>query len=174
MKEENQKIQAVLILEVIGKPQKYLIEILESLITQMSQENGVKIKNKSIKEPKKMEESASIASPSGGKLKLEEQKDFYVDFAEVEVETDTLIQLILLMFKYMPAHVEIITPESISIPNHSWNEVLNDLIRKLHGYDEIARVLQVEKAILENKLKATMETQKVKEDKKPKKTKKKK
>lgn len=166
MKEEKQKIQAVLILEVIGKPATYLTDTLNNLITQMSQEQGVIIKKKEVREPKKMEESAGIANPSGGKLKIEE-RDFYVDFAEVEVETDTLFHLVFLMFKYMPAHVEIITPELITVTNHSWNEVLNDLIRRLHGYDEIARVLQVEKAILENKLKSMLESQEIKEDKKP-------
>lgn len=170
MKEEKQKIRAVLILEVIGKPQKFLTDTLENLITQMGQEQGVNVKNKDIKEPRRMEERAGIASPSGEKFNIQEQKDFYVNFAEVEVETDTLFHLVFLMFKYMPAHVEIITPETISITNHSWNEVLNDLIRRLHGYDEIARVLQVEKAILENKLKSMLESD-TKENKKPEKIK---
>lgn len=166
MKDENQKIQGILILEIIGKPEKFLIDTLNDIITQMGLEPGVSIKSKNIREPKKMEESAGVAKSSGGKLNIE-QKDFYVSFAEIEVETDNLLHFVFLMFKYMPAHVEIITPEFISTTNHSWNEVLNDLIRKLHSYDEVARVLQVEKAILENKLKAVLETQDIKKIKSP-------
>ena len=52
----------------------------------------------------------------------------------------------------MPAHVEIIHPELIALTNNGWNDIFNELTRRLHGYDEIARILQVEKNILEKKL----------------------
>ncbi len=174
MKEENQNIHAVLILQIIGKPEKFLMDTLNDIIAKMGQEPGVVLKSKNVREPKKMEESTGIAKSSEGKLDIKEQKDFYISFAELEIETDTLLHFVYLMFKYMPAHVEIITPETISVTNHSWNEVLNELIIKLHGYDEIARVFQVEKAILENKLRSLMETQNIKKSKGPKKTKSKK
>jgi len=43
-------------------------------------------------------------------------------------------------------------PELIALTNNGWNDVLNELTRRLHGYDEIARVLQIEKNVLEKKL----------------------
>jgi len=44
---------------------------------------------------------------------------------------------------------------------------LNELTRRLHGYDEIARIIQVEKNALEKKLKAVLEEKgEKKEDKK--------
>jgi len=165
MKEEKQKISALMILEIIGKPQKYLVETLENLINQMGNEPGIIIKNKSIKEPKKMEERSGIANPTKEGVKIAEQNDFYVSFAEIEMEAENLINLVLLMFKYMPAHVEILSPSNFAISNYDLKDILNELIRRLHGYDEVARVLQVEKAILESKLRSLMETEK-KEDKK--------
>lgn len=159
MKEERQKIRALLILEVLGKPPKYLTDTLQNLIVQMGGETGIAVKNSNVKEPKKMEEKAGIADASGGKFNVE-QNDFYISFAEIEVEAETLLHLVSIIFKYMPAHLEIISPENIPLTNVDWNEILNELLRKLHGYDEIARVLQVEKAILENKLKAMLEENK--------------
>jgi hypothetical protein len=156
MRDEKQKIHALMILEIIGKPPQFLVDTLEDMIKQMGNETGLTIKSKSIKEPKRMEERAGVANPSGGQVKIEE-KDFYVSFAEIEVEAENLSELILLIFKYMPAHLEIISPENINLSNLGLNDVLNDLIRKLHGYDEVARVLQVEKAILESKLRTIME-----------------
>lgn len=170
MKEEKQKISALMILEIIGKPEKYLVETLEKLIIQMESETGIIIKNKNIKEPKRMEERSSIASQTKEGIKIAEN-DFYVSFAELEVESENLINLVLLMFKYMPAHVEILSPSNFAISNYDLKEILNELIRRLHGYDEIARVLQVEKAILESKLRAVMETEKKEEPKKIKKKK---
>ena len=56
----------------------------------------------------------------------------------------------------MPAHVEIISPELITLTNNGLNEMLNELTRRLHGYDEVARTLQVEKEILNRKMKELM------------------
>ena len=56
------------------------------------------------------------------------------------------------MFKYMPAHIEIVYPELIALTNGGWNYIFNELTRRLHGYDEVTRVTQVEKSILEKKL----------------------
>jgi hypothetical protein len=159
MRDEKQKISALMILEVIGKPKEFLTETLENLAKQMDNEQGIVVKSKNIKEPKKMEERSGIVNPAKDGLKIEEQNDFYVSFAEIEIEAENLFNLIFLMFKYMPAHVEISSPEVIALTNNGWNDVLNELIRRLHGYDEIARVLQVEKAILENKLRTELEKQ---------------
>lgn len=170
---EKQKIHALLILEVIGKPKEFLTQTLENLAKQMDTEPGVVVKSKNIREPKKMEEKTEIADNSKGELKIQ-PNDFYVSFAEIEVETETLSNLVFLMFKYMPAHVEIFSPELIALTNNNWNEVLNELIRRLHGYDEVARVMQVEKAVLENKLRGLLEPgkEKKKEEKSAKKKKK--
>ena len=152
MKEEKQKIHAMMILEVIGKPKEFLVETLENLTKQIDAEPGVVIKSKNIKEPKKMEEGAGVADATGQKFKVAPQ-DFYTSFAEIEIETESFFNLILLIFKYMPANIEISSPEILALTNNGWNDILNELIRRLHAYDEIARVLQVEKAMLETKLK---------------------
>ena len=161
MKEEKEKIHAALILEVIGKPQKYLIETLEGLIIQMNTEPGIHVTKKDVKEPKKMEEKGGVAIPSNKELRIEE-KEFYISFAEIEIDVDNISDLIFLMFKYMPAHIEIITPDNIPLANFEWNQILNELMRRLHGYDEVARVLQVEKSILESKLKTIEENKEIK------------
>ncbi len=144
------KIKAIILLEIIGKPPEHLVETLEGLIKQMDEEKGVVVKKKDIKEPVSMKEKVESLKKGEGKI---QQHDFYTTFAEVEIEVEEISQLTWLMFKYMPAHVDIISPELIALTNNGWNEIFNELVRSLHGYDEIARVLQVEKGILEKKLK---------------------
>jgi hypothetical protein len=106
-------------------------------------------------------------------LPMKDNPEFYTNFAEVEVEVEDILYIVMLMFKYMPAHVEIISPELIALTNNGWNEIINELARRLHGYDEIARVLDVEKGLLEKKLREVL-SQKAKEaaPEKPKKNKK--
>lgn len=141
---ETKGINAIIILEIIGKPSEYLTETLNKIISQIDEEKGVNIKEKKVNEP----------------VLMKDQKDFYTSFAEVEVEVEGILHLVMLMFKYMPAHIEIISPEVITLTNNGWNEILNELARRLHGYDEVARVLQMEKSILEKKLKELVEEKK--------------
>ena len=137
---ETKKVNAMIIIEVIGKPAEHLNKTLENLIKQINEEKGVIVKNKKINEPQL----------------LKDQKEFYTNFAEVEVEVEEILFLAMLMFKYMPAHIEILSPENIILSNNGLNDILNELTRRLHGYDEVARVIQSEKAILEKKLRELM------------------
>jgi hypothetical protein len=134
---ETKGIRAILVFDIIGKPPEYLTETLNDIIKKIDEEKGVSVKEKKINEP----------------VFMKDQKEFYTSFAEVEVEVEEILYLAMLMFKYMPAHVEIISPELITLVNNGWNEIFNELIRRLHSYDEVARVTQMEKSILEKKLK---------------------
>ena len=139
--DETKGIKAVLIIDVIGKPPEHLTETLNNIIKKIDDEKGVDVIGKKLNEPTLMKD----------------QKNFYTSFAEVEVEVEEIFGLIILMFKYMPAHIEILYPELIALTNNGWNDVLNELTRRLHGYDEIARIVNVEKSILEKKLREVLE-----------------
>lgn len=134
--EETRGIRAIMIIEVIGKPPEHLVETLNNLIKQIDEEKSVRVNEKKVNEP----------------ILMKEQKDFYTSFAEIEVEVEDIMYLASLMFKYMPAHIEIISPEFIALSNNGWSEILSEIIRRLHGYDEVARIIQIEKAVLEKKL----------------------
>ena len=131
-----EKITAVLILDIIGRPKEFLVESLTKIIEEMKQEQGTKVISDKIKEPTTMKENA----------------EFFTTFAEVEVETDDIMYLTSLMFKYMPAHIEVVSPEKIMLSNNEWGDILSELARRLHSYDEVARVIQSERGMLLQKL----------------------
>ena len=137
MSSDKQKIKVIFIIEVIGRPPEHLTSTLEDLIKKIDEEKNTQVLSKKINTPELMKE----------------QKDFYTNYAEVEIEVEEIVQIAGLAFKYMPAHIEVISPELIALTNNGWNDILNELTRRLHGYDEIARILQTEKSILEKKLK---------------------
>ena len=143
---ETKNIGASLIIEVIGKPPEHLIETLENIIGNVDGEKGVQVKSKKIREPALIKDS----------------KEFYTTFAEIEVEVEDILYLVILMFKYMPAHIEILYPDLIALTSHGWNDILNELTRRLHGYDEIAKVLQIQNKQLQQKLQEVLEGQKSK------------
>ena len=155
--QETKGIRAVLVVEVLGRPPEHLKETLGQIATSIDEEKGVVVKKKKINEP----------------VELEKEKGFYSSFAEIEVEVEEIANLAILMFKYMPAHIEIISPELIALTNNGWNDILNELTRRLHGYDEVARVLMNEKAIMQKQLEE-LTAKKKKSPKKKKSSKKKK
>lgn len=126
-----------MILDIIGRPPEHLTETLEKLIEEMEKEKGVKVASKEIKEPTTMKDN----------------KEFYTTFAEIEVEVEDILYLAILMFKYMPANIEVISPEEIKLSNNGWSDILSELVRRLHSYDEVARIMQIEHQKLLQKVK---------------------
>ena len=147
---ETKGIKSMLVFEIIGRPPEKLKEALEDIIKQIDAEKGVEVKSKDIKEP----------------VLMKDQKDLYTTFAEVEVDVEEILYLALLMFKYMPAHIEVVSPELIALTNHGWGEILSELTRRLHAYDEVARVLRFENNQIKEKLKELMPKEKKDEIKK--------
>ena len=133
----DEGIRAIMILEIIGRPKEYLVENLEKIIEEMGKEKGVKIMSKSIKEP----------------VEMKKEEGFFTTFSEVEVEVEDMLYLAMLMFKYMPANIEVISPEIIAISNNGWSEILSELTRRLHSYDEVARIVQIQNQELMKKVK---------------------
>jgi hypothetical protein len=144
--EETKGIVASIIIEVIGKPPEHLTEALNNMIKSLGEEKGVSINDFKLNAP----------------VVLKSNEEFFCSFAEVEIEVETISHLAGLMFKYMPAHIEILSPALISLDNCGWNDILNELVRRLHGYDEIARVMQLEKEVLEKQLKTILSKEKPK------------
>ncbi len=141
MNSDEDGIRAVMILEILGKPPEHLKETLGKMIEAIGKEKGIEVKSSKINEP----------------IELPENKELYTTFAEVEMEIKSILHLSFIMFKYMPAHVDIISPEEIKVSHNSLNEVFNELARKLHAYDEVARIIHAERKILEQRLKTIME-----------------
>ena len=134
--EDKQRIKVAMIFEIMGRPPEHIVEMLGRLVDEIGEEPGVVLTAKKIREPVLMKDS----------------KEFYTTFAEVELDVKEMMYLPLLLFKYMPAHVEVIEPEMLVLSNIGWNEVLNELARRLHRYDEIARLMQAENQDLKDRL----------------------
>jgi len=138
------KLDVILIIEILGKPADYLKEALSNLIEKLSKEKGVTLINKKIAEPKEVDKENAI----------------YSSFVEVEIGVNDISTLMILIFSYMPSHIEIINPEFLNVKNYDLNMFFNELARRLHQYDEIAKITIMEKNILIKKL---QELQKIQE-----------
>ena len=122
-------VVARLIIEVLGKPQEHVIETRKLLIDRLHEEPDIFIQEVKIADPK------------------EEEAGMFSTFAEVELVTDKISDLIGLCFFYMPSSIEIVEPSDLAISCTTITDLFNDLLGKLHNVDMIAKNLRVENEV---------------------------
>jgi len=150
----------MMIFEAMGRPKDHLTFVMDELIKKIDQEKGISITNKDIHEPKLIENK----DDKGEIIKYEEGKEMFSNFCELGLEADTLMDLMRVLFLYMPAHIEVISPSNFELKNFDLGAIANEIIKKLHNYDAIAKSALIKNKILEDKLKEYID--KEKEDKK--------
>jgi hypothetical protein len=152
-------VRAILIIEIAGRPAEHIREALRNHVGQMKNIKGLNYLSERISEAKL----------------INEEKEVYSCFAEVEVEVENLFKLAELIFDYFPSSVEVIEPSNISFSTNEATMFLTDLAGRLHKYDEIAKVAQMTNQQLINRLKlfqTELAKQKAESEKKGTKTKK--
>jgi hypothetical protein len=122
----------VLILEILGKPADYVKESLDELVKKLSEEKGVKILNRRINEP----------------LPVKDSKELFTTFTELEVEFETVDMYLAVLFAYMPSHVEVVSPEQLTMPAAYFNELGNKIVQRMHNYDAITKKLLHENHVI--------------------------
>lgn len=130
------KLRVSIIIEILGRPPEHVTEALNSLVSKLGAENGVKIIDKIIHEPQPVKDSQNL----------------FTAFTEVEFEIDSITKLFGIIFAYLPSHVEIISPEKIVLQNAELGELGSRLSERLHEYDAVAKRLVVERDELAKKL----------------------
>lgn len=132
-----EKLQVRLILEILGRPPEHVKETLSSVVDKLGTEQGINVLDKTFHDP----------------VPTKDSKSLYSAFAEVSLELDNLINYFALLLVYMPAHIEVISPEKLVITNHDFNEIGNRLVERLHDYDAITQRTVYERDFLAGKLK---------------------
>jgi hypothetical protein len=119
-------VTAIIIIEMMGRPPEHLKENLEGYVGKLDDVNGVNIINKSFSDPKE----------------LEERKDLYTAFAEVEIECDSFKILGDILFDFMPASVEVVEPSKVAFSCDEATDFMNALVGRLHRYDDVVKAIQ--------------------------------
>ena len=131
------KVHVSMIFEILGRPQETVTEALETIITRLSSEKGVKITEKKIHEP----------------IPVKEAKDIFTAFAEVNAELDSMANYFGIIFAYMPSNIEITEPQKLTITNQDLNDLAHVLVQRLHNYDAVVKQIKFERITLLEKIK---------------------
>ena len=127
-------IKVRVIIEILGSPKKHVEETINKVVKKIeTEETDIKLLN-------------------GKSYEATEVKGLWSTFAELELEFNKLYDLIGFSFDYMPSVIEILEPEKMNIEMGDVNELLNDLLAKLHNYDMVTKNLSAENIVLKRQL----------------------
>ena len=149
---ENKKVKATIIFEMMGRPVEHVKETLEKFIDTFSQEKGLILAKKTVHIPKKIENK-----DAQGNFIVNKDQDLFSSFAELDIEVEGIVNLLFIAFKYLPSHIEIVSPENFNLDNIDFNSIINEILGKLHNYDTIAKSALMNNQALANKLKEIMQ-----------------
>lgn len=125
------------IIEVAGKPRSHIESTMRLVVEKLKAEEGIKVLNANINEPKQHE-------------------DIYSAFAEVEVGLQGFESVLLLCFEYMPSSIEFIEPEQPKIDSLALTGIFNDLLARLHQADMRLKDVNAANIILEKNANALL------------------
>lgn len=123
----EQRIILRMIVEIVGSPKEHVDETLKKVIEKLKGE--FKVHKEELYEAEKFEK-------------------FWSAFTEIELELNNIDQLVDLCFNYMPSSIEILDPIDFKVKVNDINNMLNDLMAKLHQNELIIKNLAAENTII--------------------------
>jgi hypothetical protein len=140
------KIRVLYIFEILGKPAEHIIASLEKMIDQLSEQKGLEVVRRDVREPKLVESETGASSDSKASETVKKvEPGLYSTFAEVEILTEDIKLVMAVVFNMLPAHTEILEPSEFKFSNSEMSSLMTELSVKMHKYDEITKVLILER-----------------------------
>jgi len=148
IKDKSKAIKAIAIFEVIGKPEDFIVKVMENFLDRIAEKKDLEVIHKQILPAKKVENT----------------KDVYSIVADTEIYFKNFETLLGFIIDTLPASIQIVEPAEIKFDLPEINSFLADYLAVLHKYNETFNKLKLEKEILMNKIRK-MEEKKMEEKK---------
>ena len=145
---EEQEVKAQIVIEMMGRPAEHVSEAMKNFIKKLGEEEKVKVIEKKVHAPKIVEQK----DQEGKAIKIQDGKEIYSTFSEIVINTESIMDLIRIVFTYMPSHVEILHPSESKLKSFDLSAVLSEITKKMHQYDAIAKNALLQNQALANKL----------------------
>ena len=135
------KIRTLFIFEILGKPAEHIKESLNKMVDNLSNQKNMEIVRREVHEPKLVE----AKDDDNEKKKELVKQELFSTFAEVEIVTDDIKLVMAIVLNMLPAHVEILEPTEFNFSNHDLSSLMSELTVKMHKYDEVTKILMLER-----------------------------
>lgn len=124
------KIEARVVIEIIGAPKEHVEEVMKNVVEKFKAEEGLKVIKEKIAESK------------------ETDNHLWGTFSEIEFETEHIQKIADICFDYMPSSVEILDPAGLDMDTSMLADMFNEVLAKLHGYSMTVKKLDAENKLL--------------------------
>lgn len=131
----SKKILFRAVVEVLGKPKEHVDSTLKGYLKKLKENSKYEVLKEDLAE-----------------LKQHEESELWMAFAELEIKTSGVTEIIDFCFDYMPSLIEIIEPEELQLDSLVVSSFLNDLQAKLHGVDMLAKQMKIENQLTNQSL----------------------
>jgi len=131
----GKKILFRVVVEVLGKPKEHVDSTLKGYLQKLKENSRYEVLKEDLAE-----------------LKQHEESELWMAFAELEIKTAGVTEIIDFCFDYMPSLIEIIEPEELQLDSLAASSFLNDMQAKLHGVDMLAKQMKIENQLTNNSL----------------------
>ena len=131
----GKKILFRVVVEVLGKPKEHVDSTLKGYLQKLKENSRYEVLKEDLAE-----------------LKQHEESELWMAFAELEIKTAGVTEIIDFCFDYMPSLIEIIEPEELQLDSLAASSFLNDMQAKLHGVDMLAKQMKIENKLTNNSL----------------------
>ncbi len=136
-----EKIKINTIIEIVGMPKEHVEKTMRQVVELIEKDEEIKKLNHDTAEAKLV-------------------KEMWSTFTEFELEFNNFKKLTDFCFNFMPSSIEIIEPETNKLSSGSIEEMLNDVLAKLHQYDMALKRMIMETRAKEQQAKKTEEEEK--------------
>ncbi|MBR9677578.1 hypothetical protein GOV04_05550 [Candidatus Woesearchaeota archaeon] len=126
-------IQAVAVIELVGKPLAHVDETMAQILKAIKDDKDLHV----IKQ--------STAKPT-------EQGELFSTYSEVELLAKNMEALVGFCFDYMPSSVEIVEPATFSFQAANATTLFTELVGKLHHVDMVAKQLNAQNSFLKRNM----------------------
>jgi len=130
---EEERVVVRIVIEILGAPKEHVEKTLKLVMDKVKEQKYIQLLKEKVFETKKV-------------------KQFWSTFAEVEMAVEGINNLMNFCFDFMPSSVEILEPEKFSVNANYLNDLLNDLLARLHKYDMLLKNLHAENTLLKKEL----------------------
>lgn len=131
----SKKILFRAVVEVLGKPKEHVDSTLKGYLKKLRENSKYEVLKEDLAE-----------------LKQHEESELWMAFAELEIKTSGVADIIDFCFDYMPSLIEIIEPEELQLDSLTISSFLNDMQAKLHGVDMLAKQMKIENQLTNQSL----------------------
>ena len=127
------------IIEVLGKPQAHVEEAMKGYLEKLKQDDTYQVIDEDL-----------------AKAEKREDEGLWILFAELEIKTAKVDDIIGFCFEYMPSMVEVIEPKELLLKDITITNFLNDLQARLHHLGLMAKQMKSENDFVKKNIAALL------------------